>query len=111
MERGSAWEGLGVLVDGVAVKSAVVAGFAEGVLAYWPPDVDDLVLDVFNNFYLQVPGPAYVVIYLSALDRAFLAIVYGERVLALEIDKRVDAKRMGERLLKVFEGLGRARAL
>jgi len=111
VERGSAWEGLGVLVDGVAVKSAVVAGFAEGVLAYWPPDVDDLVFDIFDNLYLRVPGPAYVIIYLGAFDRAFLAIIYEERVLALEIDKRVDARRMGEKLLRVFEGLGRARAL
>jgi hypothetical protein len=110
VERGSAWEGLSVLVDGLAVKSAVVAGFAEGIIAYWPPDVDEVVLELFNNLYLQAPGLAYVIIYLSTLDRTFLAIVYDERVLALEVDKRVDARRMGERLLRIFEGLERAKA-
>jgi hypothetical protein len=111
VERGSAWEGLSVLVDGLAVKSAVVAGFAEGVIAYWPPNVDEAVLELFNNLYLQAPRLAYVIIYLSALDRTFLAIVYDERVLALEIDRRVNARRMGEKLLKIFEELRRAKAL
>ncbi|MEM1635897.1 MAG: hypothetical protein QXP68_06665 [Thermosphaera sp.] len=107
MEKSLAWDGLSVVVDGVIVKSAVVAGFSEGIIAYWPPSISDMVIALFNKLYVQVPGLAYLVLYSLRLDSKFLVILNGERMLALEIDKRVNGEKMGERLLKSFKRLNR----
>ncbi|ADG91031.1 hypothetical protein Tagg_0758 [Thermosphaera aggregans DSM 11486] len=107
VDRALAWEGLSIVVDGVVVRSAVVAGFSEGILAYWPPGLEDRVLNIFNKFYIQVPGHAYLVLYSLRLGRKFLIVLTGERVLALEIDKRLNAEKMGEKLLDSLRKLER----
>jgi hypothetical protein len=103
----SAWEGLSIIVDGVVVKSAIIAGFKQGILAYWPPSVDLEVLDMFNKLYVKTRTPSYMVLHIEGFHNRFLAIVNGDKVFAMEIDPRVDALKMGEKMLRVFETLNR----
>ncbi|WP_448577913.1 hypothetical protein [Thermosphaera sp.] len=107
LDKAYAWESLSVVVDGVVVKSVVIAGFSEGILAYWPPSLDEKVLGIFNKLYVQIPGHAYLVLYSSRLGKKFLVILNGDRVLAMEIDKRLNGEKMGEKLLRVFTRLNR----
>jgi len=107
MEKALAWESLSAVVDGVVVKSVVVAGFSEGILAYWPPSLEESVLNIFNKLYIQVPGHAYLVLYSLRLGKKFLVILNEERLLALEVDKRVNGEKMAERLLRALKRLDR----
>gem|GEM_PF-2462979 len=104
---GLAWDGLSIVVDGVAVKSAVIAGFSEGILAYWPPSIDESVLGIFNKLYLHTSGLAYLVLYIRDLDKMFLIIINRDKMFALEVDKRLDARKIGEKMLRIFESVNR----
>lgn len=102
LSENRAWEGLSILVDGVVVKSAIIASFKEGVLAYWPPSIDEEILSLSNRIYLPNMGPGYSVIeYLGSMHK-YVALVLGERVLMLQLDKRVEGENLGKRLLEVF---------
>ncbi|MGB9816959.1 MAG: hypothetical protein ACPLQS_05125 [Desulfurococcaceae archaeon] len=104
MSHERAWEGLSILVDGVVVKSVLVASFREGVLAHWPPLVDEEMLSISNELYIPSRGPGYSVIEYLGSSHKYIVIVLGEKVVVFQVDKRVQGEFMGKKLLEVFSG-------
>lgn len=102
LSRGEPWEGLSVLVDGVVVKSVLVAGFREGILAHWPPEIDEEMLAISSELYLPTSRLGYSVIeYVGSLYK-YIVLVLGEKVIVFQVDKRVRGELMGKRLLEAF---------
>jgi hypothetical protein len=105
LSHGRAWEGLSILVDGVVVKSVLVASFREGVLAHWPPLLDEEMLSICNELYIPSHGFGYSVIEYLGSSHKYIVIVLGEKVVVFQVDKRVQGELMGKRLLEVFSGV------
>jgi len=102
-----AWEGLSVIVDGLIVKQVVIASFTHGVIAYWPPHIDREVLDIFDQLYIRTPDLSYMLLYDRKLNKRYLVVVNKDKILAMEVDERVDVVKLGEKLLGVFEKLNK----
>ncbi|MEM0250129.1 MAG: hypothetical protein QXG15_05010 [Desulfurococcaceae archaeon] len=95
-------EELSILVDNVVVKQAVLAGFREGIIGYWPRDLDGEVEYITNSVYLPNLLLAFVIINGDELKYKYIVLLLGERFLLLALDKRVDAEKVGGRLLSVI---------
>ncbi len=90
------------LVDGVVVKGAIIADFREGVLMYWPSEIDPKILSFAENIYIPFIDLGYIVINSLDYPSKFLIIQFGERILLLVIDKRVKGEELGGKLLRSF---------
>lgn len=104
---GSPLEELSILVDDVLVKQAVLVGFQEGVIGYWPPEVDEETLFLCNRIYLPSLPYTYAVIDNARLRHKYLVIVLNEKFLLLALDKKVSAERLGKRILKAIKSIYR----
>ena len=93
------------LVDGIVVKGAVIADFREGVLMYWPPEIDPKILSFAENIYIPFIQLGYIVIDSFDSPNKYLIIQFGERILLLVIDKRVKGEELGKKLMKSFKFL------
>jgi len=102
--QGGSREELSLIVDGVVVRYAVVAGFREGVIAYWPPETPDEVLEFAENTYLKTRSPGYMLFESPASQFKYLFLLLGDKLLLLVLDKRVDAEELGYRLTRVLYG-------
>ncbi len=93
------------LVDGIVVKSAIIADFREGILMYWPPEIDPKILSFAENIYIPFIHLGYIVIDSFDSPNKYLIIQFGERILLLVIDKRVKGEELGNKLMKSFRFL------
>lgn len=98
-------EELSILVDNVVVKQAVLAGFREGIIGYWPRDLDGEVEYITSSVYLPNLLLTFVIISGDRLKYKYIVLLLGERFLLLALDKRVNAEEVGNRLLSVIRAL------
>ncbi|MET1160496.1 MAG: hypothetical protein ABWW65_05995 [Thermoprotei archaeon] len=94
---------LELVVDGLVVKASVIASFREGVLAYWPPDIDNEIVWLAENIYIPSIKVGYTIINSPSLKYKYLLIQFQEKILLLALDKRVDGEELGEKISRVFE--------
>jgi len=98
-------EELSLLVDSVVVKQAVLAEFKCGILGYWPPELDWEVEFISNRIYLPHLSPTVVIVNGGFLKYKYLIVLLGEKFLLLALDKRVDAEKLGNKVLNIISGI------
>lgn len=99
-------EELSLLVDGLLVKQVVLAGFREGVIGYWPPELDNEVEYIANRLYAPNEPLTYMVINGEHFKYKYVVLLLGERFILLAMDKRVRAEEIGEKFVELLRRLG-----
>ncbi len=99
---GRPWEPLSILVDGVSIKAAMIVSFEEGVLAYWPPEIDDETVFLAENMFFPKRHGTYVIIGGDNLKNKYLCIMFGEKTLLLTLRRGVRAERLAEKLVSII---------
>ncbi|MGC8954418.1 MAG: hypothetical protein ACP5N5_06870 [Desulfurococcus sp.] len=95
-------EELSLIADGIVVKYAVVAGYREGVIAYWPPETPMEVFELAENIYLKTQDPCYAVIEPVGSPYKYLLLHLGDKIILLTLDKRVEGEELGRKILMVL---------
>ncbi|MEL9908610.1 MAG: hypothetical protein QXP97_01625 [Desulfurococcus sp.] len=95
-------EELSLIVDGIVVKYAVVAGYREGVIAYWPPETPMEVFELAENIYLKTRSPCYAVIEPVGSPYKYLLLHLDDKIVLLTLDKRVEGEELGRKILMVL---------
>ncbi|MEM3927232.1 MAG: hypothetical protein QXU13_06615 [Desulfurococcaceae archaeon] len=99
-------EELSLLVDDLLVKQVVLAGFRDGIIGHWPPELDDEVEYIANRLYAPNKPLTYMVINGELFKYKYMVLLLGERFILLAMDKRVNAEEVGERLIELLGKLG-----
>ncbi len=99
---GRPWEPLSILVDGVGIKAATIISFEEGILAYWPPEIDDETVFLAENLFFPKRHGMYIILGGNGFRNKYLGIMFGEKILLLTLNKRVDAERLAEKLVSII---------
>jgi hypothetical protein len=95
-------EELSLIVDGVVVKYVVVAGYREGVIAYWPPETPMEVFELAENIYLKTRGPCYAVIEPVNSPYKYLLLHLDDKIILLTLDKGVEGEELGRKMLRIL---------
>lgn len=95
-------EELSLIVDGVVVKYAVVAGYREGVIAYWPPETPTEVFELAENIYLKTGSPCYTVIEPVGSPYKYLLLHIDDKIVLLALDKEVKGEELGRKILRIL---------
>ena len=95
------WEPLSVLVDGAGIKAATIISFEEGILAYWPPEIDEETTFLAENLFFPKRNGMYIILGGNGLRNKYLGIMFGEKILLLTLDRRIDAERLAARLVGI----------
>lgn len=98
---GKPWEPLSILVDGVGVKAATIISFEEGILAYWPPEIDDETVFLAENLFFPKRHGMYVILGGNGFRNKYLGIMFGEKILLLTLNRKVNAERLAEKLVGI----------
>jgi len=98
---GKPWEPLSILVDGSGVVAAMIISFEEGILAYWPPEIDDETVFLAENLFFPKRLGMYIILGGNGFKYKYLGIMFGEKILLLTLNKRVEAERLGEKLISI----------
>ena len=96
------WEPLSIFVDNKLVKYALILSFEEGVIAYWPPNIDDEVSLIAENIFFPLRHGLYVVIGGNELSYKYLGLAVYDKILLLVLDKRADAEKLGYKLSRTL---------
>ena len=96
------WEPLSIFVDGRLVKYALILSFEEGIIAYWPPSLDDEVLSVAENIFFPLRHGLYIIIGGDELRYKYLGIAIYDKILLLVLDRRSNAEKMGYKLSRAL---------
>ena len=98
---GKPWEPLSILVDGSGVVAAMIISFEEGILAYWPPEIDDETVFLAENLFFPKRHGMYIILGGNGFKYKYLGIMFGEKILLLTLNKRVEAEHLGEKLISI----------
>ena len=96
------WEPLSIFVDGNLVKYALIMSFEEGIIAYWPPDLDDEAFSMAENIFFPIRHGLYVIIGGDELKYKYLGLAIYDKILLLVLDKRSNAERIGSKLSRTL---------
>ncbi len=99
---GRPWEPLSILVDGAVIKAATIISFEEGILAYWPPEIDDETVFLAENLFFPKRHGMYIILGGNGFKNKYLGIMFGEKILLLTLNRRVDAERLAEKLVSII---------
>jgi len=99
---GKPWEPLSILVDGSGVVAAMIISFEEGILAYWPPEIDDETVFLAENLFFPKRHGMYVILGGNGFKYKYLGIMFGEKILLLALNKKVEAERLAEKLVGII---------
>ncbi len=99
---GKPWEPLSILVDGSGVVAAMIISFEEGILAYWPPEIDDETVFLAENLFFPKKHGMYVILGGNGFRYKYLGIMFGEKILLLALNKEVEAERLAEKLVSII---------
>lgn len=105
MEYKKAWKELSILVDGVVVKSVVIASFRDGIVAYWPPNISEEVIHLCNKIYLPNKRPGYLLIEYLGSAYKYIVIALNEKILVLQVNGKAEGEYLGKKLLEVFSDI------
>ena len=96
------WEPLSIFVDNKLVKYALILSFEEGIIAYWPPGLDDEVLSIAENIFFPLRHGLYIVIGGNELSYKYLGLAIYDKILLLVLDKRAGAEKIGYKLSRTL---------
>jgi len=96
------WEPLSIFVDGRLVKYALILSFEEGIIAYWPPSLDDEVTTVAENIFFPLRHGLYIIIGGDELKYKYLGMTIYDKILLLVLDRRSNAERIGYKLSRAL---------
>lgn len=97
-----AWKPLSILVDNRLVKYALILSFEEGILAYWPQDLDDEVRFVADSIFFPLKHGLYIVLGGNGLSYKYLGLVIYDKILLLVLDKASNAEELGYKLSRTL---------